>query len=69
MSTAASERSLGSHGIQAFEYGRLLDMIAAGKLHPEKLIGRTISLEDGIAELVVMDHYAQTGVTVIDRFS
>jgi len=59
---------LGSHGIQAFEYGRLLEMIAAGKLHPEKLIGRTASLEEGIAQLVVMDRFDQIGVTVIDRF-
>ena len=60
---------LGSHGIQAFEYDRLLEMIAAGLLHPEKLIARTASLEEGIAQLVVMDRFAQTGVTVIDRFT
>jgi alcohol dehydrogenase len=60
---------LGSHGIQAFEYGRLLEMIDAGKLHPERLIGRTASLEAGIAQLVVMDRFDQTGVTVIDRFT
>jgi len=57
-----------SHGFQAFEYGRLLEMIAAGKLHPEKLIGRAASLEEGIAQLVVMDRFDQIGVTVIDRF-
>ncbi|MFO7714324.1 zinc-dependent alcohol dehydrogenase family protein [Desulfosarcina sp.] len=59
---------IGSHGMQAFEYGRLLDMIAAGKLHPEKLIGRIVSLEEGIAFLTVMDRHDQTGVTVINRF-
>ncbi|HSO18503.1 MAG TPA: zinc-binding dehydrogenase, partial [Desulfosarcina sp.] len=58
---------LGSHGIQAFQYGRLLKMIADGKLHPEKLIGRTVSLEEGVAQLVDMGRFAQTGVTVIDR--
>jgi alcohol dehydrogenase len=59
---------LGSHGIQAFAYGRLLDMIAAGKLHPEKLIGQVVDLKEGIAQLTVMDHFKQTGVTVINRF-
>jgi alcohol dehydrogenase len=59
---------LGSHGIQAFEYGRLLEMIAAGTLHPEKLIGRRVSLEEGIAQLTVMDRFDQTGVTVINQF-
>jgi alcohol dehydrogenase len=59
---------LGSHGIQAFEYNRLLAMIDAGQLQPQKLIGRTVSLEEGIALLTVMDRFDQTGVTVIDRF-
>ena len=59
---------LGSHGIQAFEYGRLLDMIAAGQLHPEKLIGRRVSLEEGIAQLTVMNRFDQIGVTVINQF-
>ncbi|WP_218188106.1 hypothetical protein [Desulfosarcina cetonica] len=59
---------LGSHGIQAFAYNRLWAMIAAGKLQPEKLIGRTATLAEGIAQLVEMDRFDQTGVTVIDRF-
>ena len=59
---------LGSHGIQAFEYGRMLAMIAAGQLHPEKLIGRTVGLEEGVTQLTVMDRFDQTGVTVINRF-
>lgn len=59
---------LGSHGMQAFEYGRLLEMISAGILQPEKLIGRTVDLEEGIVQLTVMDRFDHTGVTVIDRF-
>jgi len=59
---------LGSHGMQAYRYGDLLEMIQAGKLHPEKLIGRTVDLEKGIRELTTMDRFDQTGVTVIDRF-
>jgi len=59
---------LGSHGIQAFEYNRLLNMITAGKLRPEKLIGRRVSLEEGVAQLTVMDRFDQTGVTIINQF-
>ena len=59
---------LGSHGIQAYRYPALLEMIAAGKLHPEKLIGRTISLEQGAEELTRMDEFRGVGVTVIDRY-
>lgn len=59
---------LGSHGMQAHEYGRLLAMIEAGKLHPEKLIGKTINLEQAALELASMDTFQGLGITVVDRF-
>lgn len=59
---------LGSHGMQAYQYGALLEMIAAGKLQPEKLIGKIISLEESLQELTNMDSYQGTGVTVINEF-
>ncbi len=59
---------LGSHGIQAHEYGRILAMIEAGKLQPQKLIGKTIPLEQAAGELTQMDNFTATGITVIDRF-
>jgi alcohol dehydrogenase len=59
---------LGSHGMQAERYGDMLEMIRAGKLHPEKLIGKTISLEEATHELVQMDRFAGIGVSVIDSF-
>ncbi len=46
----------------------MLEMIRAGKLHPEKLIGKTISLEESPDELAAMDRFEGAGVTVIDRF-
>jgi alcohol dehydrogenase len=49
----------GSHGIQAFRYNAVFDMIAAGKLQPEALIGKTISLEDALLELPQMDQFHQ----------
>ncbi|MGC8495362.1 MAG: zinc-dependent alcohol dehydrogenase family protein [Syntrophobacteraceae bacterium] len=58
----------GSHGMQAHEYGRMLSMIQAGKLQPAKLISKTITLEESMQELVDMDRFRGTGVTVIDRF-
>jgi alcohol dehydrogenase len=59
---------LGSHGIQAHRYPDLLGLILAGKLRPDLLIGRTISLEESLAALADMDSYKGTGVAVIDRF-
>jgi alcohol dehydrogenase len=59
---------LGSHGMQAYRYPAMLEMIRAGKLQPEKLVGRTITLDQAITELTNMDNFSGTGVTVIDRF-
>jgi len=59
---------LGSHGMQAYKYASLLKMIQEGRLQPEKLIGKTISLEESADELVNMNSFKQTGISVIDQF-
>ena len=59
---------LGSHGMQAYRYDEMLDMIVAGKLSPEQLIGDTINLEESIAALTSMNEFQSTGVTVITSF-
>jgi alcohol dehydrogenase len=59
---------LGSHGIQAFRYEALLDMIRAGALAPQKLIGRTIDLAEAPAALMAMDRFPGIGITVIRHF-
>jgi alcohol dehydrogenase len=59
---------LGSHGIQAYAYAPLLTMIRSGKLKPEKLIGKIISLEESLAALQNMNLFKMVGVTIIDRF-
>ena len=56
---------LGSHGMQAHRYPHMLEMISSGRLSPEKLIGRTISLDQAAEALVNMDSFRETGVTVI----
>ena len=59
---------LGSHGMQAFAYEPMLAMIAEGKLQPQKLIGKRISLAETPAELAAMNSFPGTGITVINRF-
>jgi alcohol dehydrogenase len=59
---------LGSHGMQAHRYDAMLDMIRSGKLSPEKLIRKTISLEQSIGALMNMDKFETTGVTVVTKF-
>ncbi len=58
---------LGSHGMQAHRYSPMLSMIESGKLHPERLIGKTISLEESREELVNMHRFDGTGVAVLNR--
>lgn len=59
---------LGSHGMQAHRYDAMFAMMAAGKLAPEQLIGRTISLEQSIEVLMNMDRFEVAGVTVVTEF-
>jgi alcohol dehydrogenase len=55
----------GSHGMQAFEYGRLLSMIEVGTLQPDKLISDTVTLEKGAELLTRMNEFPNNGITVI----
>jgi alcohol dehydrogenase len=59
---------IGVHGMQSHRYPAVLAMIEAGKLKPEMLIGRTISLDESVSELPNMNSFRGAGVTVIDRF-
>ncbi len=57
---------LGSHGLQAHEYPRLFDMMAAGVIQPGRLVSRTISLEEAPAALAGMGHFQESGILVVE---
>lgn len=59
---------VGSHGLQAHEYDRVLRMVAAGLVDPGALVTRTVSLAEGARILQGMDEYRGVGLAVIDRF-
>jgi alcohol dehydrogenase len=59
---------LGSHGMQAYRYAVLLELIGAGRLRPQLLVGKRITLEESLEALVSMEGFRGAGVTVIDRF-
>ena len=59
---------VGSHGMQAYRYDAMLDLIQSGRVRPDRLVGRTISLDEAPAALADLNSFAGTGVTVIDRF-
>lgn len=58
----------GSHGMQAWRYGAMLEMIATGKLTPQKLINRHVSLEEAVPLLTGMDTSTEIGINVITVF-
>jgi alcohol dehydrogenase len=59
---------VGSHGMQAHRYQDMLEMITAGKLEPQRLIGTTVPLEEAPQELQGMTDFGAVGITVIDPF-
>lgn len=59
---------IGSHGMQAHKYPEMLKMITEGKLHPEKLLEKTITLEDATIALPNMNAFQNTGVLVVNSF-
>lgn len=59
---------VGSHGMQAHRYDEVLEMMKAGKLHPEKLVANTISLNEVIDKLPVMHQSKTSGIEVITDF-
>ncbi|PWV98865.1 alcohol dehydrogenase [Hoeflea marina] len=58
----------GSHGMQAWRYDAMLDMILSGRLSPQRLIGQSLSLSDAVPALMAMDTAQDTGIRIIDRF-
>jgi alcohol dehydrogenase len=57
---------IGSHGMQAYRYPEMLEMIRAGRLQPHKLIGKTVSLEQSASELAEMNTFGGVGSTIIE---
>ena len=55
---------LGSHGMAAIDYPQMLDLIIQGKLKPQDLITKEVSLEEGADLLKNLDKSPSTGVTI-----
>lgn len=59
---------LGSRGMPATDYPRVLELVASGVLDLRPLVTRTIPLDDSPAALAAMSTFSGAGTTVIDRF-
>ena len=54
--------------MQAHRYDAMTEMILSGRLTPEQLVGREISLTESIEVLTTMNQFKTTGVTVVTEF-
>lgn len=57
----------GSHGMQAWRYDDMMAMIAGGKLAPQKLIGRHVSLVEAVPLLTTLDRADLPGISVMSK--
>lgn len=56
---------LGSHGMAAADYPRMMALISSGALRPQSLIERVVGLEEAATLLPLMDRAAPAGMTMI----
>lgn len=57
---------LGSHGMAATDYRRMLALIEAGSVQPQRLIERTIGLDEAADLLPRFDQAKVAGMTMVD---
>ncbi|SFO74466.1 alcohol dehydrogenase [Geodermatophilus dictyosporus] len=57
---------LGSHGMAAADYPAMMALVERGSLQPQRLVARTIGLEEAAALLPVFDRATVAGMTVVD---
>jgi alcohol dehydrogenase len=56
---------LGSHGMAAADYPEMLALIERGDLRPQRLVERTIDLDEAARLLPVFDRTSVAGITVV----
>jgi alcohol dehydrogenase len=59
----------GSHGCDARDMPKILQLVEVGKLDPKKLIEREVTLEQGIKALMEMDTKSPIGMVMITQFT
>lgn len=59
----------GSHGLAAHSYPDLLDLVVTGRVEANRLVTRTLAIEEAPQALASLDDHLNVGVAVIDRFS
>ncbi len=60
---------VGSLGMQFHKYPEMFAMISSGKLRPQELIGRTVTLEEATSVLPAMNNFSDTGMSIIENLA
>ncbi|MFG2308539.1 zinc-dependent alcohol dehydrogenase family protein [Streptomyces sp. NPDC048566] len=60
---------LGSHGMPAHAYPRMLELVGAGVLRPDRLVTSTIALDAAPAALAALGTAPGSGVTVVEPWA
>ena len=59
----------GSHGMQAYRYAAVFEMIKDQGLNPRRMITKTVNLDEAALLLPKMNEWDQFGIVVINSFS
>jgi len=59
----------GVHGMQAWQYQPMFDLIASGRVSPGALITEEVDLYRGAEYLASMGSFSGTGITIVNDFS
>jgi threonine dehydrogenase-like Zn-dependent dehydrogenase len=57
---------LGSHGMAAVDYPAMLELVDQGVLRPDRLVQRTIGLDEAATLLTTFEETTAAGITLID---
>jgi alcohol dehydrogenase len=57
---------LGSHGMAAADYPGMVTLIEQGSLQPQRLVERTVGLDEAAAMLPDLDRWKVAGMTIVD---
>ncbi|AXH97755.1 zinc-binding dehydrogenase [Ornithinimicrobium avium] len=57
---------LGSHGMAAVDYPGMMELIEQGRLQPQRLVERTVGLDEAAGMLPTFDRATVAGMTMID---
>jgi alcohol dehydrogenase len=58
----------GSHGMAAADYPGMMGLIERGALQPQRLIERTVGLDEAAAMLPGFDRATVAGMTIVEPF-